>query len=196
MAPCVSSGRRGSPSDGHGGSSSSSSNTASMSYPIGRATSGMARTTRATPLIGATAIRGPRISSAVAPASSAAPTVQWYDTGAAPSASSAPRRISAWVLGSSPDVPSSLRAMARTDLMHSSSCSARRRSCSSCPAIIDLLAVVWLLDEEAEVAGVLNGLAARRHPELPVDRHGLRLHGVLRQGQLRPHPPERVGGSH
>ena len=69
--------RRGSPSDGHGGSSSSSSNAASMSYPIGRATSGMARTTRATPLIGATAIRVPRISSAVAPASSAAPTVQW-----------------------------------------------------------------------------------------------------------------------
>ena len=43
-----------------------------------------------------------------------------------------------------------------TDLMHSSSCSARRRSCSSCSVIIDLLAVVWLLDEEAEVAGVLN----------------------------------------
>src|SRR6266571_1699493 len=73
------------------------------------------------PMTGATAMRVPTISSSVAPATMAAWTLQWNETGAAPRASSAPRRTRAWVLASSPDASRLSRRVANSDSMTSSS---------------------------------------------------------------------------
>src|SRR6266516_2906882 len=193
------------------------------------ATLGVAEITRARPMTGATAMRAPTISSSVAPAAMADSTLLWNDTGAAPSATRAPRRTRACVLGSSPDASILSRRVANSDSMTSSSWIPRRRSLSSSSATITFSVRRALargpriarrrndtaparrrhhpdsmkdrqrwgsvsLDQQAEVLGALDRLAARRHAELAVDRDRLRLDGVRRQVQALADLAERVVG--
>ena len=93
-------------------------------------TSGVAEDSRASPTMGATAVRTSTTSSSLAPTANAASMAHWYDVKADSAATRAATRTNAWVFGSSPDgaeVPSAPSA----DAAAPSSLSASLRSSSS-----------------------------------------------------------------
>src|SRR6266508_4786020 len=119
----------------------------------------------------ATGLGARRFPSSVAPAASAASTLQWKDTGAAPIAKRAPSRTRARVA-----------AMTSHRLAEVIIPTARKAGAVG-PS---------LLDQQAKVLGVLDRLATSRDAELAIDRDRLGLDGVRRQVQALAELAERV----
>src|SRR5947208_1316212 len=164
------------------------------------ASRGAAETTRAPPTTGPTAMSTPTSSSSLAPAARASSTAPRQDAVVAPTESSAPRRTSEPVLASSAGAPGAPTAGAVALLTAPSSLSAsRRRSSSRCivGSTLGMLATaahrpygMTLADrgsgvDEPDGSRLGDGLGARRHVELAVDRVRLCLDGVRRHVQPR-----------